>query len=119
MNTFKATLAFVLAAGLNTAAFAQTTPGTMPTTSGSTGTMQTTPGNTGTMQTTPGTMQTTPGTMRNADGTMQTTPGTMRSGTMQNPDGTMRTRSSSSDRRMKTKGNTTTGKGKMKDKRMN
>ena len=105
MKTLKTAFAFVLAAGLNTAAFAQTTPTqTMPTNPN--GSMQTTPGSTtngsGTMQTTPaptngsGTMQTTPGMNQ---GSMQTTPGTTQ-GSMR--DGTTRTRNLGS-RTMKTK----------------
>lgn len=119
MKTFKTALALVLAAGLNTAAFAQTTPinpgGTMQTTPGTTngtGTMQTTPGTTnGT-----GTMQTTPGT---TNGTMRSDDGTMRNGTMRNADGTMQTRKGSMGRRTKNKGNMTNGKGRMKNKAMN
>jgi hypothetical protein len=113
MKTFKTTLALALAIGLNTAAFAQTTPGntggTMPGSTG--GAMQTTPGAT---RNTNGSMQTTPGTMRT--GTMQSTDGTMRNGTMQGTDGTMRTQTNSADRRMKTKGSMSNGKSKMKNK---
>ncbi|MCI1189441.1 hypothetical protein MON38_18615 [Hymenobacter sp. DH14] len=108
MNTFKTALALILAAGLNTAAFAQTTP-TSPS-----GTVPTTPGTTTTgrdvNQTTHGNATMNNGTVRDGD---------MQNGTMQNANGTMRTRTGSTDRRMKTKGNMTNGKSKMKAKPMN
>ena len=105
MNAIKTTLAFVLVAGLNTAAFAQTTP--------------TNANSSGTMQTSPGTNTTGTDVYQSTHGTPNTNNGTMRDGTM-NADGTMRTNTNSSTRRtMKAKGNMSNGKGKMKDKPMN
>ena len=104
MNAFKSILAFALAAGLNTAAFAQTTPATPM----------------GTMQNTPGTTTTGRDVNQTTHGNATMNNGTVRDGAaMQGTDGTMRTRSSSTDRRMKTKGNMKGSKTKMKAAPMN